>query len=141
MRPSNGSTKGSFVFPPSGQSQRSARFTAETTALSEAVTMFASTPTPHSTLPFTAHYVRGGAGVPTGGERVLGVVQEAQVHLELLRQGTDERVDRAVARGHHRRRRAVDDDVHAEPVLAVQRRVRAVPGQLEAAPRLVGGRQ
>ena len=34
---------------------RSARLTAEMTALSDAVTMFASIPTPHSTLPSIAH--------------------------------------------------------------------------------------
>ena len=61
-------------------SQPAARLTAETTALSEAVTMFASMPdAPEDAVADRALDVRRRPRVATGGQRVLGVVEDAHV--------------------------------------------------------------
>ena len=70
---------------------------AETTARRDALTMLGSMPTPHSTRSPTAHSTKAAAlRVPTGGHRVLGVVEHPDVDVEAC-QGVDERRDRAVA--------------------------------------------
>ena len=76
------------------------RLMAEVTALSEAVTMFASIPTPHTTTlssPCTdlALHVRRGERVTTCGQRMLGVVEHPYVVIE-RGDGVDERRYRAV---------------------------------------------
>ena len=81
---------------------RCARLTAETTALSEAVTMFASMPTPHRiAVADGALDVGGGLGVAAGGQRVLGVVEHPDVDADGS-QRVDERGDRAVAAARRR---------------------------------------
>ena len=104
--------------------RRQARLTAEMTALSEAVTMLASTPTPQSSSsPDRALDVRRGEGVAARGQRVLGVVEHPDVEavgptrgLEPV-DGVHERGDRAVAGAVQLAHLAVDVDVHVELVL------------------------
>ncbi len=57
----------------SAEGQRPARLTADTTALIEARTMFASTPTPHSTLSPIAHSMYAAAWAPAPSLRVCSL--------------------------------------------------------------------
>ena len=113
--------------PPSPDRQRwrSARLTADTTAFSDAVTMFASMPTPHSTRSPTAHSTYAAARAsPPADMRVLGVVEHAHVDADRA-QRVDERRDRAVAVAAQRpgaRRRASTSTVELRRRVACGRR-------------------
>ena len=111
--------------PPPVKRPRQPRLTAEMTALSEAVTMLASRPTPHSISSPTAHSTYAAAmRVATRGEGVLGVVEHPHVEARAVEavDGVHERRDRAVAGAVQLADLAVDVDVDVELVLLPRRR-------------------
>ena len=101
-----------------------ARFTAATTAFSDAVTMFGSSPTPKTVRsPVAQFHVGHRRRVLAGARRVLVVVEHVDVDAGAVAQRMDERVDRAVARARQPRRPV---DHRAAPSAARPRRRPAV---------------